>query len=149
MALALEPLCPADSQLPPETHPDTLPSLDLAASLPARALRHLFEHSAIHLDVCWRDLPGPAWEASVDLAGQGMVPVRDLPRLRAVNLWRHALALGSGASLRDAPPVLREFLGDTDMDRTRERISPPYGKGCMPKTQSPQPDRRMRPGGGC
>jgi maleylpyruvate isomerase len=110
LALALEPLCPVDSSPPPETHPDSLPSLDLAATLPARALRHLFQHSAIHLDVCWRDLPGPAWEASVDHAGQDMVAVRDLPRLRATNLWRQALAVGSGATERDVPEGIRKAL---------------------------------------
>jgi maleylpyruvate isomerase len=112
MALALEPLCPADSSLPPETHPNSLPSLDLAATLPARALRHLFQHSAIHLDVCWRDLAGPAWDASIDPAGRGMVAVRDLPRLRAVSLWRQVLALGSGATQRDVPEDIRHALAE-------------------------------------
>ena len=94
LALALDPFCPAHSGVPPEMHPDKLPSVDLAASLPARALRYLFQHSAIHLDVCWRDLPGPAWAATVETAGQGALTVRDLPRLRATSLKRHAQALG-------------------------------------------------------
>lgn len=109
LALALEPLCPAASHLPPETLTDDLPPLDLAATLPARALRHLFQHSAIHLDVCWRDLPGSAWDKDI-VAGEA-VPVRDTPRLRALKLWRQVLALDSGASLRDAPDVLRKGLG--------------------------------------
>lgn len=108
LALALEPLCPAASHLPPETLTDDLPPLDLAATLPARALRHLFQHSAIHLDVCWRDLPGSAWDR--DIVAGDAVPVRDTPRRRALTLWRQVLALGSGASLRDAPDVLRKGL---------------------------------------
>ncbi|MCC5968643.1 MAG: maleylpyruvate isomerase N-terminal domain-containing protein [Pararhodobacter sp.] len=112
LALALEPLCVAASGLPPETHADALPPLDLAATLPARALRHLFAHAAIHLDVCWRDLPGKGWsERVVDRQGNE-IPVRDLPRLRALMLWRHVLALGNGASRRDVPSCL--LAGVTD-----------------------------------
>ncbi|MEM8822596.1 MAG: maleylpyruvate isomerase [Pseudomonadota bacterium] len=94
MALALEPLCPVNTSLPAEALPDVLPSLDLAATLPAHALRHLFSHSAIHLDVCWRDLPGRHWEAKFTGADGAATAVRDLPGLRAESLRRGALLLG-------------------------------------------------------
>lgn len=60
-----------------------LPSPDLAATLPARALRHLFEHSAIHLDTCWRDLPGPHWSARLQSGDGARKEIRELPRYRA------------------------------------------------------------------
>lgn len=113
VAFALEPLCPVDSSLPSETRPDTLPSLDLAATLPARALRHLLQHSAIHLDVCWRDLPGPACGASVDHA------VRDFPRPSATNIWRQTLALGSSAAERDVPKNFRHVLAQPAYQQSR------------------------------
>lgn len=114
MALALEALCPAHSGSRAEAHPDALPSLDLAATLPAHALRHLFQHSAIHLDVCWRDLPGKAWDRTIADDEDGRIAVRDLPRRRATALWAHVLALGNGASRRDAPPAIRELLEGGD-----------------------------------
>lgn len=112
LALALEPLCPADGAPPPECLPDTLPPLDVAATLPARALRHLFDHSAIHLDVCWRDLPGKSWDRTIADPRRETVAVRDLPGRRALTLWRQVLALGNGASLRDAPPHVRRALSN-------------------------------------
>lgn len=120
LALAIEPLCPKDAGGPPETFTDGLPSLHQAATLPARALRHLFQHSSIHLDVCWRDLPGSAWDARVEIRERGDVAVRDMPRLRAISLWRSALDLGAGATLRDAP---RELAGEIDEKREVDRAA--------------------------
>jgi len=107
LALDLEPLCPGSSHLPPESLTEELPSLDLAVTLPARALRYLFQHAAIHLDVCWRDLPASAWDAQIAVEGTRMIYVRDLPRLRAIDLWRQVLALDCGATARDVPQELR------------------------------------------
>ncbi|MEM1429636.1 MAG: maleylpyruvate isomerase [Pseudomonadota bacterium] len=75
-----------------------LPSPDLAATLPARALRHLFEHSAIHLDTCWRDLPGSFWEARLQMGDGVPQEVRDLPRRRADLLGRHIRSLDRNAA---------------------------------------------------
>ncbi|MEY8828508.1 maleylpyruvate isomerase N-terminal domain-containing protein [Sedimentitalea sp. XS_ASV28] len=111
-ALLLEPLCPSDGSLPPETFARDLPPLELAATLPPRALRHLFDHSAIHLDVCWRDLPGVAWGERISGASGRSLALRDLPRQRALLLWRQAIALGSGASLSDIPMFIRDLIGD-------------------------------------
>src|SRR5258705_13079196 len=36
-----------------------------AATLPARALRNLFYHSEVHLNVEWRDLKASDWDATV------------------------------------------------------------------------------------
>lgn len=82
---------------------------DLAATLPARALRHLASHADAHLNVVWRDLTDGQW--TMRLAG---VPaahvVRDTARLRAVSLWSAAIGLANGGRVLDAPQELRPFL---------------------------------------
>ncbi len=79
----------------------------LGASLPARALRGLFDHSAIHLDVEWRDLPGTAWDAPISLPDGCKITARDTPLIRARTLWQSALDLDAGGRLADLPASLR------------------------------------------
>lgn len=79
----------------------------LGATLPPRALRHLFDHSAIHLDVVWRDLPGPGWQTAATGEDGGLRLLSTTPLERARRLWQRALDLGNGARLRDVPPALR------------------------------------------
>ena len=76
------------------------------ASLPARALRGLFDHAAIHLDVEWRDLPGPAWDGRLSLEG-AEIAIRATPDLRAAVIWRAALDLDAGGRRADLPAALR------------------------------------------
>ncbi len=73
----------------------------LAASLPARALRGLFAHAALHLDVEWRDLPGPAWDAPMQ--GRAGLTMRETPMIRARVIWQAALDLDAGGRARDIP----------------------------------------------
>ncbi|WEH36026.1 maleylpyruvate isomerase family mycothiol-dependent enzyme [Streptomyces sp. AM 4-1-1] len=80
------------------------------ATLPAHALRSLFVHSAAHLDVEWRDLPGPAWDARVRTAQGRVVPARETAWMRAREVWTHAVDLDGGASVRDFPPDLIDAL---------------------------------------
>lgn len=81
--------------------------IDLGATLPPRALRHLFDHAAIHLNVVWRDLPGPGWDTLVpDQHGQPR-SLRATATERARLLWQSALHLGNGASLRNLPAEFR------------------------------------------
>ncbi|MGG7566211.1 maleylpyruvate isomerase N-terminal domain-containing protein [Rhodovulum sp. DZ06] len=81
--------------------------LSLAEVLPARALRSLYDHSAVHLNVEWRDLTDAGWAADGPMG-----PLAAAPRARAVALWRAALALGNGARQGDVPDALRaEVLG--------------------------------------
>lgn len=84
-----------------------LEDLDLGATLPPRALRHLVDHSAVHLDVVWRDLPGPGWDKLAPDAAGHPRPIRDCATERARMLWRGAIDLGSGARMRDLPTELR------------------------------------------
>lgn len=81
--------------------------VELGATLPARALRHLFEHSAKHLDVEWRDLPDAGWDAPVTTLDGGAFTARDTARLRAREVWRAAVDLGNGGRETDIPAELR------------------------------------------
>ncbi|MDQ0316355.1 maleylpyruvate isomerase family mycothiol-dependent enzyme [Amorphus orientalis] len=84
------------------------------ATLPSRALRNLFHHTEVHLNVEWRDLTDQGWDAVVrDDAGRDL-PIRRTPFLRAREVWVRAVDLDNGGSFRDFPP---EFL-----DRLRDEI---------------------------
>ncbi|MDQ0304836.1 maleylpyruvate isomerase N-terminal domain-containing protein [Ancylobacter polymorphus] len=81
--------------------------VEFGATLPPHALRHLFHHAEVHLNVEWRDLDAPGWSARVrPLAGGVAVPVRETPLLRAREIWRRALDLDCGGSATDIPPDL-------------------------------------------
>ncbi len=102
LALALAEL---RTGLPPEDVPET--DAAYTATLPARALRHLFNHSAIHLNVEFRDLPDAGWGGVVSTLQGQATPAADLPLARARSIWSAALALGNGARPADLPPELR------------------------------------------
>jgi maleylpyruvate isomerase len=53
--------------------------IKLGATLPSRALRNLYRHSEVHLNVEWRDLADPHWDALVRTAQGSTVPARKLP----------------------------------------------------------------------
>ncbi|MGP6087953.1 maleylpyruvate isomerase N-terminal domain-containing protein [Antarctobacter jejuensis] len=79
--------------------------LDWGESLPPRALRSLFDHTRVHLDVTWRDLPGALWDRSIPLDGTNRV-LRDTPLIRARHLWLGAIDLNNGARRADLPAAL-------------------------------------------
>ncbi|WP_158964908.1 maleylpyruvate isomerase N-terminal domain-containing protein [Chachezhania sediminis] len=81
--------------------------VELGATLPPRALRSLFQHSEIHLNVEWRDMDDRAWDAPVTLLDGSVIPARGTPRLRAHEIWTLAVDLGNGGRLADIPPVFR------------------------------------------
>ncbi|WP_239073169.1 maleylpyruvate isomerase N-terminal domain-containing protein [Sediminihabitans luteus] len=82
--------------------------VDLGASLPAVALRHLHAHAAVHLDVEWRDLDADRWGDVLTLGDGRQVPVARTPRERAEVVWLGALRLGSGARAVDLPPEIAQ-----------------------------------------
>lgn len=82
----------------------------LGATLPPRALRHLVQHSAVHLNVTWRDLQEDMWDADLNVADHDRLPVRDTALLRAVSLWSSALVLDAGGRRRDVPPAILDFI---------------------------------------
>ena len=77
--------------------------IDLAATLPTRALRHLFEHAHVHVNVEWRDLTSAQWAETVVLSDGLTVRASDLPMLQASLLWWGAVALGAGATKGEIP----------------------------------------------
>lgn len=84
--------------------------IDDGASLPAQALRHLYRHAAVHLDVEWRDLSAAAWDAAVMVPGPRTIAVRDTAWIRARALWLASVDLDAGGSLLDAPADLIDRL---------------------------------------
>lgn len=77
--------------------------LDLTAAFPPRALRHLYDHAHVHMNVEWRDLTDHHWSMTATLPGDDRVPVVDLPKRQAALLWWGAIALNASASRDEIP----------------------------------------------
>jgi maleylpyruvate isomerase len=87
--------------------------IEFSATLPPEALRNLVEHSAIDLDVRWRDLPDGRWHRPVRTAQGRTVPVSETVWMRCREVWLHAVDLDSGARLDQVPPaVLTRLISD-------------------------------------
>lgn len=84
--------------------------IELGATLPARALRNLSAHAAVHLNVEWRDLGDEAWKAQVRTAQGRVVPASETVWMRTREVWIHAVDLGNGASYRQFPAELVDGL---------------------------------------
>ncbi len=90
--------------------PPTLAEAEVSgATLPAHALRHLFEHTKVHLRVEWRDLTEADWDAEIDIGRH--VAVRETPLVRAHLVWLAAVALDAGLRRADIPAEIRDCLG--------------------------------------
>lgn len=57
--------------------------IDHAAHLPARALRHLFDHTRVHLNVEWREMSDADWTRVVTCGDGTRLAAADLPRRRS------------------------------------------------------------------
>ena len=77
--------------------------IEFGATLSPIALRHLFDHSAVHLNVEWRDLPGDAWHHTVRTIQGREVPATETVWMRSREVWIHAVDLDNGASFRRHP----------------------------------------------
>ncbi|MFF2243753.1 maleylpyruvate isomerase family mycothiol-dependent enzyme [Arthrobacter sp. NPDC058130] len=87
--------------------------IDFGATLSPIALRNLFDHSAVHLSVEWRDLPGHAWHNTVRTIQGREVPATETVWMRSREVWMHAVDLDNGATFADVPvPVLERLLAD-------------------------------------
>ena len=98
--------------------------IELAASLPARALRNLCAHAAVHLDVEWRDLPDEAWRAPVRTALGRVVPASETVWMRTREVWVHAVDLDNGGSFDDFPAELVDALLADVVGAWRRRPGP-------------------------
>ncbi|WP_068950727.1 maleylpyruvate isomerase N-terminal domain-containing protein [Pararhizobium polonicum] len=95
--------------------------IDLGATLPDRALRNLFDHSEIHLNVEWRDLTDRHWEIQ---------SILETPWERAQEVWLRAVDLNNGGSTSDFPTDLLDRLKLESEDRVT------LGRGQHPATNS-------------
>jgi maleylpyruvate isomerase len=87
--------------------------ISFGATLSPIALRNLFDHSAVHLNVEWRDLPADAWHHKVKTAQGRVVPATETVWMRTREVWTHAVDLDNGATFNDIPaPVLERLLQD-------------------------------------
>ncbi|ALE05656.1 maleylpyruvate isomerase [Arthrobacter sp. ERGS1:01] len=84
--------------------------IDFGATLSPIALRNLFDHSAVHLNVEWRDLPDEKWSNQVKTAQGRTVPVSETVWMRTREVWLHAVDLNNGASFSDIPATILERL---------------------------------------
>lgn len=87
--------------------------IDFGATLSPIALRNLFDHSAVHLNVEWRDLPADAWHHTVRTIQGREVPATETVWMRTREVWVHAVDLHNGATFADIPaPVFARLLKD-------------------------------------
>ncbi|WP_167137203.1 maleylpyruvate isomerase family mycothiol-dependent enzyme [Diaminobutyricimonas sp. TR449] len=87
--------------------------IEYGATLHPIALRNLYEHAAIHLNVEWRDTPQDAWTHEVRTAQGRIVPASETVWMRTREVWIHAVDLGNGARFSDIPEsVLSRLLDD-------------------------------------
>ncbi|ABM09880.1 maleylpyruvate isomerase family mycothiol-dependent enzyme [Paenarthrobacter aurescens] len=87
--------------------------IDFGATLSPIALRNLFDHSAVHLSVEWRDLPDANWSNEVRTAQGRTVPASETVWMRTREVWVHAVDLDNGATFNHIPaPVLERLLRD-------------------------------------
>ncbi|MHA7292005.1 maleylpyruvate isomerase family mycothiol-dependent enzyme [Arthrobacter sp. MDT3-24] len=87
--------------------------IEFGATLSPIALRNLFDHSAVHLNVEWRDLPADAWHHKVKTAQGRIVPAGETVWMRTREVWMHTVDLNNGATFSDIPePVLERLLKD-------------------------------------
>ena len=86
--------------------------IDFGATLPPEALRNLIEHSAIDLDVRWRDLPADRWWQRVRTAQGRDVPAAETVWMRTREVWLHAVDLDSGARVDQIPAAVGKRLID-------------------------------------
>ncbi|WP_121867913.1 maleylpyruvate isomerase family mycothiol-dependent enzyme [Glutamicibacter nicotianae] len=95
--------------------------IEFGATLNPTALRNLYEHSAIHLNVEWRDTPDEAWTQQVKTAQGRTVAASETIWMRTREIWIHAVDLDNGAGFEQIPEnVLDRLLADiTGMWKTR------------------------------
>lgn len=90
------------------------PDLRLAATLPPRAIRHLYEHTSVHLNVEYRDLVNDDWKRVISFRGHSSLPIQEFPLRRAYKIWKAAYHLAVCVRPSDLPvfpPDIQSELG--------------------------------------
>ena len=91
---------------------ERLEEVEIGATLPPHALRGLFQHTAVHLVVEWRDLTEEGWDAPLRLLDDHPCTTRDTPMIRAREIWLRTMDLDAGGSFVDMPPAMVDRLLD-------------------------------------
>jgi maleylpyruvate isomerase len=89
----------------------TAEELDFGEIQPPHALRYLFEHAAVHLNVEWRDMTDEDWDRVVEVGGGRSIALSETALERAHLLWAGAFALDAGGRSADLP---RDFPGNPE-----------------------------------
>ena len=118
--------------------------IELGATLPARALRNLSAHAAVHLNVEWRDLDEDAWRAEVRTAQGRIVPASETVWMRTREVWVHAVDLDNGGDFRHFPPELVDRLLEDVVRLWRSR----HDDGAAPLPVLEPSDREVGTGPG-
>jgi maleylpyruvate isomerase len=82
----------------------------LAVTLQAGALRNLFQHSEVHLNVEWRDLDAEGWNARFHVQSGRQMSARQTVWIRARSIWLGTVDLGNGGSFADFPADLIDAM---------------------------------------
>lgn len=107
--------------------------LEFGITQPSRALRYLFDHSAVHLNVEWRDLSNDDWDRSVTAAGARAIRLRDTPLMRARALWLLAIDLNSGGRFADMPA---DFIDLLRRDQVPRKVTDPAQRFWQPSFET-------------
>lgn len=91
-------------------------NIEFGGTMPPHALRYLFEHSKVHLNVEWRDLDESGWAGDVRTLNGDMVPVKLTPLSRAREIWLRAIDLDNGGALTDLPRDLLETIESKNLE---------------------------------
>lgn len=137
-------------------HPLTVDADDVAAraTQPGRALRNLFAHAGVHLNVEWRDLDDDHWDITVTDAEGRNLAVRETSWLRARAVWCHAIDLDAGGRLADVPTdfvdVFRDRINagnEFDVRRRAADLAPwRAGRGSrLELSHGPRPETPLSP----
>ncbi len=79
-------------------------------SLPVRALRSLYYHTNVHLNVVWRELSDEDWETLLVTPDSRSTSLQETPLIRAVILWQSAYDFSHKTRIKDIPPAIREYI---------------------------------------
>jgi maleylpyruvate isomerase len=91
------------SQIDIPSESDRAEEIAYAATLPAHALRNLFKHSEVHLNVEWRDLTDKNWQATLTTSRGQTIAVSQTPKIRAQAIWSRSIDLDAGGQVSDLP----------------------------------------------
>jgi len=103
----------AAGDLPQAMYPSDaarLEEIELAGTLPPHALRYLFQHASIHLDVVWRDLSDEDWRREAPGIDTQPRALFDTPDEHAAMLWHGVIDLRAGARRRDLPAAIKDNI---------------------------------------